>query len=344
MLHAGIDMHKESLVISVLDDGGKVVLEPSKIPTDETEIRSFFEGMGPEVRAVLEAGPNWYWLCDLLDEIGIDNRLCHPLKTRAIASARIKTDKLDARVLADLLRTDFIAESYKPPLETRYLRELMRGRSYLVNLRTSAKNRAHNILSKRNIKHEFSDLFCKKGMEFLHELELPDVYRHSLDSCLNVIELLSEEIKACEARANCALEESRQAQLLSTIPGVGLITSLMIVAEIGAQVGAGGIDTACGIQAGAAPGLLSVKGSAEGQGDSQGGHGQEALHLRLPHAQRGPGLHGSAHRERTAIRGEPVRAPGVTPRLTLIGHPRVRIRHIVPTKHVEMSEQASLSS
>ena len=137
MLHAGIDMHKEFLMVTVLDEEGSEVVSPGRIPTSGLSIQEFFSRFEPEeIAAVLEAGPNWYWLCDQLDELGIQNKLCHPLKTKAIASARIKTDKIDSRTLADLSRADLIAESYKPDMKTRYLRELMRGRSFMVNLRT----------------------------------------------------------------------------------------------------------------------------------------------------------------------------------------------------------------
>ena len=182
---------------------------------------------------MLEAGPNWYWLCDQLDELGIENRLCHPLKTKAIASARIKTDKIDSRTLADLSRANLVAEPYKPDIKTRYLRELMRGRSFMVNLRTGLKNRVHSILAKVNVKNPYSDLFGIGGMGFLESLTLPDVYRDSLDSYLEVIGSLNGEIAEAEKKATRALEGSPEARLLSTIPGVGLITSLMITAEIG---------------------------------------------------------------------------------------------------------------
>ncbi len=234
MLHAGIDMHKEFLMVTVLDEEGSEVVSPRRIPTSGLSIEEFFGEFEPEeIAAVLEAGPNWYWLCDQLDELGIQNKLCHPFKTKAIASARIKTDKIDSRTLADLSRADLIAESYKPDMQTRYLRELMRGRSFMVNLRTGLKNRVHSILAKINVKNPYSDLFGIGGMGFLESLTLPDVYRDSLDSYLEVIESLNGEIADAEKKATRALEESPEARLLSTIPGVGLITSLMITAEIG---------------------------------------------------------------------------------------------------------------
>jgi len=234
MLHAGIDMHKEFLMVTVLDEEGGEVVSPRRIPTSGLCIEEFFGEFAPEeITAVLEAGPNWYWLCDQLDELGIQNRLAHPLKTKAIASARIKTDKIDSHTLADLSRADLIAESYKPDIKTRYLRELMRGRSFMVNLRTGLKNRVHSILAKVNVKNPYSDLFGIGGMGFLASLALPGVYRDSLDSYLEVIESLNGEIKGAEKKAARALEGSPEARLLSTIPGVGLITSLMITAEMG---------------------------------------------------------------------------------------------------------------
>jgi transposase len=98
MLHAGIDMHKEFLMVTVLDQEGSEVVSPGRIPTGGPSIEEFFVQFEPEeIAAVLEAGPNWYWLCDRLDGLGIENRLCHPLKTRAIASARIKTDTCESQ-------------------------------------------------------------------------------------------------------------------------------------------------------------------------------------------------------------------------------------------------------
>jgi len=82
MLHAGIDMHKEFLMVTVLDEEGNEVVSPRRIPTGGLSIQEFFSRFEPEeIAAVLEAGLNWYWLCDQLDELGIQNRLCHPLKT-----------------------------------------------------------------------------------------------------------------------------------------------------------------------------------------------------------------------------------------------------------------------
>jgi len=233
MLHAGIDLHKRTSVVTVVDDAGKDVVVGQRLDNDEAEIREFFSSFDEELNAVLEAGPSWHWMCDLLDDMDIDNVLCHPLKVRAIASARIKTDRIDSGILAQLLRMDFLPESYKPDLKTRQLKDLLRYRSSLVKTRTSLKNRIHALLSQLNVRHGFSDLFGKAGTAFLGELELIPVHRQAMDGYLSVLETIRGLLKEVEAELLVFYQSSEGAQLLSTIPGVGPILSLTIISEIG---------------------------------------------------------------------------------------------------------------
>ena len=96
MLYAGMDMHKRFSVVTVVDNRGNEVVKGKKLLNADLEIVKFFKSLGDEVKVVIEAGSNWMWMTDLLDDYGFQNMLCHPLKTKAIASARIKTDKLDS--------------------------------------------------------------------------------------------------------------------------------------------------------------------------------------------------------------------------------------------------------
>lgn len=233
MLHAGMDMHKRFSVVTVVDDEGRGVVEGRRLRNKETELLAFFRELDQEVRVVLEAGPNWMWMCDLLDDYGIDNKLCHPLKTKAIASAKIKTDKLDSKILSHLLRMDFIPESYKPDSGTRNLRELLRYRAFLVRERTRTKNAVHALLARGNIDNPYTDLFGKAGLSYLRGLELPPVRRACLDGYLNLLSSLSTEIKAAEQAVGEEFKVSPQARLLCTIPGVGPLLSLFILSEIG---------------------------------------------------------------------------------------------------------------
>lgn len=228
-----MDMHKRFSVVTVIDGSGKEVTRGKRLNNNEDEIRSFFEGLDSEARVVLEAGGNWNWMCDLLDEMGLENRLCHPLKTKAIAQARIKTDKIDSSILAHLLRMDFVPEAYKPDTEARHLRELLRFRASMVKVRTSTKNKVHALLARLNIANPYPDLFGKKGMAYLEGLSLAPVYRNAMDGHLRLIAALNLEIERADKLVDKLRAGSKEAVLLETIPGVGPILALTILAEIG---------------------------------------------------------------------------------------------------------------
>ena len=233
MLHAGMDMHKRFSVVTVVDDDGKEVITGKKLANQEEELLAFFNGLGKEVRVVLEAGQNWMWMCDLLDGCGIDNVLCHPLKTKAIATAKIKTDKLDSRILSQLLRAGFIPQAYKPEAEIRSLRELMRYRAFLVRERTKTKNAVHALLTRINIQQPYSDLFGRAGLAYLEDLSLPPQKRFLLDGYLRVLADLTREISRADKKIAQEYRASDEARLLTTMPGVGSLLALFILSEIG---------------------------------------------------------------------------------------------------------------
>ena len=171
----GIDLHRRRSQIAVIDEHGELTLSRRIVNDRET----FLELLGdPEsAHVVLEATYGWEWLAELLEEAGYDVHLAHPLRTRAIAAARVKTDAIDAKTLAHLLRTGFLPEAYIAPRELRDLRELLRHRATLTRMRSAVKNRVHAILAKHGIANEHSDLFGKGGREFLAGLELRDAPR-----------------------------------------------------------------------------------------------------------------------------------------------------------------------
>jgi transposase len=124
--------------------------------------------------------PYGWGLADLLEEVGYEVHLAHPLRTQAIAAARVKTDAADAKTLAHLLRTGLLPEAYIAPPELRDLRELLRHRAVLTRTRTAVKNRVHALLARHGIQPEHTDLFGKAGR--VASLELPEGSRRRLDS------------------------------------------------------------------------------------------------------------------------------------------------------------------
>ena len=229
----GIDLHRRRSHIAIVDERGELT-ESRRIANDRD---AFLELLGDpgegETHVALEATYGWEWLAELLEEAGYDLHLAHPLRTRAIAAARVKTDAIDARTLAQLLRSGMLPEAYIAPRELRDLRELLRHRATLTRMRSAVKNRVHAILAKHGIIHQHSDLFGKGGREFLAALELRDAPHRRLDSLIALICDFDREIadttREIEQRAN----EDDRVDVLCQIRGVGRYTALLIIAEIG---------------------------------------------------------------------------------------------------------------
>ena len=184
-------------------------------------------------RSQFEATPSWYWLYDHLEDKGFKVKLSHPLKTKAIAYAKVKTDKVDSATIAHLLRSNLLPLSYVPEKPVRLNRELLRYRASLVKIQTDIKNKVHTILAKNNISHGYSDLFDEEGMAFLHSLSLPEDYRLTLEGYLSVLDNVRREIQVASKRVQQLAEEDSDALLLMTIPGVGYYSALLIKSEIG---------------------------------------------------------------------------------------------------------------
>jgi transposase len=231
VLNYGLDVHKRYTTFCVMDEKGVITCE-GRCANDELPFHPAFSLQG-ERRAVLEAGGNWYYLYDRLEPVMDKLLLAHPLQVRAIAAARVKTDTVDARTLAHLLRTDLIPEAYVPPPDIRELRELLRFRIDLVKQRTAIKNRVHALLAKEGLNSPYTDLFGKSGRAWLGDLPLAESKRTRLDAFVRVLDSIQAEIKSGEATIQQKAKADQNAVLLTTIPGIAFLSALTILAEIG---------------------------------------------------------------------------------------------------------------
>ena len=131
MLYVGIDLHKEKVYGIVVNENGKLI-KKEKFENEPEKFHEFLKNMEKAVVAIESTGlaiP----IYDFLKENGYEIKVAHPLKTRAIAEAKIKTDKIDAKILADLLRSDLLPSSYIPSKEIRKIRDMTRHRAYMVS-------------------------------------------------------------------------------------------------------------------------------------------------------------------------------------------------------------------
>jgi len=234
MQYIGIDLHKKFSQFTILGEQGEV-RDRRKVDNNREAILSHLNNFGEPSRAVIEATFSWGWLADLLKSNNIEVMLAHPQKVKAIATARIKTDRIDADTLAHLLRADLIPQAYYCPKELRDTKEMLRCRASIVGLRTQVKNKIHSLLHKANVRgdEDFTDLFGKQGRIFLNGLDLGEKCNFVLKQYLSLLDSLTDKIEETSIELKELFEKDGTAQFLSKLPGFGYYTSLILSSEIG---------------------------------------------------------------------------------------------------------------
>jgi len=226
MKYVGLDVHKETVHGTVMDEHGRVLKRKGFFNTPKG-YEKFFGGID-DAKVAMEAGYCWQPPYELLERMGYRVKLAHPYETRIIAKSKIKTDATDSEKLAQLLRTGFLPEAYAPPKHVRELRELLYRRAYLVRMRAQLKNKTRAELAKRWVRPERKELFTRPGKAVLRGLGI-----NAIDDYLVVIDTLDEPIKRLEKQIEFLASENADAKLLMSIPGVGYFSALTILAEIG---------------------------------------------------------------------------------------------------------------
>jgi transposase len=232
MLYAGVDTHKRYSRVVVTDHLGNRVAQAS-LSNDLASFGDFFLKLKEPTRAVVEAGRNWGIIYDMLDSVGTKPTLANPLKARAIAEAKIKTDTIDAHTLADLLRADLIPKVYVPSKQVRAQKDLLRQRLWLVSIRTMVKNRIHHILDRNHVVMTFhSDMFGKAGREELSHIDIPAPDDLLLKAHLEILDHIQTQIGNSEQWIRNAVADNPGIALLRTIPGLGKVLAALVAMEI----------------------------------------------------------------------------------------------------------------
>jgi len=231
--YIGLDVHKKFLFAVVLDSKGDLISE-KKIRNDPYELDKFFKGFDKDSNIALESCSCWEYVYDYLADMGFTNLvLANPSRVRLIATSKKKTDAHDARILADLLRTNMLPTSYAAPNIVREQRQITRHRASLGRLKGVIKNKIHAILIRNGINQEFSDVFGQEGINYLMSLELSIIDRYQMDQYLELIRHYDVQIKKTEERIEDYVAYTPQIKLLMSIPGVSYYSGLSITGEIG---------------------------------------------------------------------------------------------------------------
>ena len=235
MLHAGLDLSRRKIDVCLMSNAGEVVDEWGS-PPDADGLRGLAARAAmwaPAVRGVIESMNGARFVHDTLEEHGWDVLIADATKVKGLAPLACKTDKIDARVLAQLSLHDLVPAIWLPDPAVRRERELARFRLHLVRHRTSLKNRIHGTLITFGKPCPVSDLFGHAGRELLDRLAIPDPWRRNVDASLRLIDDLELQIAQLTVELKRMGADHRYIPLLVTAPGFGWINAFTVASEIG---------------------------------------------------------------------------------------------------------------
>jgi transposase len=232
MYTLGIDHHKKYSQVAVLNSNGSLLMNIKMINKRES-FQSLLTQLKEPCQAVLESGYSWGPTYDLLNELGVDVKLAHAQKVKAIASAKIKTDSIDAHTLAQLLHADLIPEVYVPAKDVRQHKDVLRQRCWLVRVKTMIKNRTHALLDRNHVDtSDYTDIFGKTGRLFLASASLPETERDLLDQDLKLLDIVMGQIRQTESWVQNILQDDQPYATIQTVPGFGTILAALCALEI----------------------------------------------------------------------------------------------------------------
>jgi transposase len=230
-----IDIHKHYLMIGGIDAQQQIVLQPHKV-----ELHRWLAWAQANLHTtdavVLEATTNAWTIYDQVVKLVGRAVVVHPAKVKLIAEARVKTDRVDVLTLAELLRADQLPEVWVPPTHVREQRALLSHRRRLVAMQTTAKNRLQSVLHRLNLKPPKGDLFAQKQREWWNALELSATERLRVEHDLATLEHVGTQIAKVDVelrRLSTTEEWGEQVPYLVQLPGMGVLTTMTILAAIG---------------------------------------------------------------------------------------------------------------
>ena len=224
MIHVGVDLHQRFCYMTALEARGKI-MQAGPVSNEKLALRKYFRQFrGKEVQVAVEACGFWPAFREVVEPEVTRLVLVHPQRVKAIASAKLKNDRVDSETLAHLLRWD---------RETQARRQQVRLRATLVRQRTRLKNQVHAVLHQQGLRSPATDLFGKRGRLWLAGVKLPVQARESVEVCLRLLDGYREEIQKQNLQLSEKAKQDPRVEWLLTIPGIGECSAMMVLAEIG---------------------------------------------------------------------------------------------------------------
>jgi transposase len=270
MIHVGVDLHQRFCYMTALEARGKMV-QSGPVSNEKAALRKYFrQFQGQAVQVAVEACGFWPAFREVVEPEVKRLVLVHPQRVKAIASAKLKNDRVDSATLAHLLRCELLPESWKADRETQARRQQVRLRSTLVRQRTRLKNQVHAVLHQQGLRAPVTDLFGKRGRRWLGQVKLPPQAGETIAACLRMIDHYGEEIQKQNLQLSEKAKHDERVGWLVTIPGIGQCSAMMLLAEIGDIARFGSKQALCSY-AGLVPRVRESAGKAARAGISRQG-------------------------------------------------------------------------
>lgn len=228
----GLDVGRTKGACCILAENGSIV-KRFTFSTDRPGIHDLSRSLPKQAKIAVETSTNGYAIAQILIRQGFEVTMSNPLLTKAIAASKIKTDAVDAKTLAELLRCGYLPTVWIPDANTQELRLLVSHRALLQKIITHGKNKIQSVLYRNLLTAPGSSLFSKKGLAWLATHEFPPCERVQLDTMLALITAAQTQKETIEQELGKHVYASAEAQLLLTIPGIDYVSALSILSAIG---------------------------------------------------------------------------------------------------------------
>lgn len=232
--YVGLDVHKKTIYGYAMDKEGRTLFAQN-FKTEPHDMDMFLLNVRKEDSIIaIESCSCWQYVYDYLTDKGYHNLvLAHPPGIQGLKKLRKHTDKHDAQLLADLLRTNMLPQSYAAPMDVRIKRQITRHRTSLTELRTEVENKVHAILRRHGMEVPWTDAFCKSALVYLRSLDMPACDRLELDHYCDVIEMLTEKREEAQERIKELAGDDPAIQIAMSMPGMAHFNATAFVAEVG---------------------------------------------------------------------------------------------------------------
>lgn len=218
----GVDLHKRVSQLATLREPKPA--SQLRFPNHTVTVEKVLKKLPQGSKIAFEATGSWWWFVDLVQTVGHEVVMSHPKQTKAIASARLKSDKVDALMLAKLLKADLLPTVWIPPAAQRYVRELLTHRARLVRQRTSVINELHALYAKRNI--DPGMIFHRVRPPAFRAADLSGYGPRIVEEDVALLGFLNRQVQGLDKELNALAENDPESKRLMTIPGVGPVSAV----------------------------------------------------------------------------------------------------------------------